>query len=83
MFCPKCGSSRIRRSHTRSLKEKILKSFGLKAFRCREQGCDWRGLIRVATLDGIENGLFIKYRNSLLFVSAIIIFLLIIYLYQL
>lgn len=51
MFCPLCGSDRIRRSHTRGFEEKLLKFVGFKAFRCREELCDWRGLLK----PGFEN----------------------------
>ncbi len=46
MFCPLCGSARIRRSRTRGFKEKLLKFLGFRAFRCREELCDWRGLLK-------------------------------------
>jgi hypothetical protein len=45
MICPKCRSQKLRRSHSRSLKERFLKLFGRMAFRC--QDCDWRGVLRV------------------------------------
>jgi predicted RNA-binding Zn-ribbon protein involved in translation (DUF1610 family) len=46
MNCPHCGSTRIRRSHTRGFREKFLKFFGYKAFQCREADCGWRGLVK-------------------------------------
>jgi hypothetical protein len=52
MYCPKCGSTRLRRSHTRGFIEKIFKSLGYKAFRCREKDCDWRGLVRTNQAEG-------------------------------
>jgi len=45
LVCPACGSSRLRRSRTRPGKERFLKRLGLRAFRCREDGCHWRGLL--------------------------------------
>ena len=39
--CPICGSKKIRRSHTKNLKERFLKLFLLKFYRCFD--CGWRG----------------------------------------
>ena len=36
--CPKCNSGRVRRSRSRSLKEKSVRIVGAKKFRCRECG---------------------------------------------
>ena len=49
LICPKCQSTKIRRSHSRTMKEDFVKKFGWKAYRCREQNCRWRGLIRTKT----------------------------------
>jgi DNA-directed RNA polymerase subunit RPC12/RpoP len=46
MFCPQCGSTRLRRSRTRGFREKFLKIFGYRAYRCREDDCGWRGLLK-------------------------------------
>jgi hypothetical protein len=47
LVCPSCGSRKLRRSHTRGLGEKLKRTLGWKAFRCRNQECNWRGLIWV------------------------------------
>jgi hypothetical protein len=44
--CPKCGSERTRRSHTKGVSEKLKKVLGWRAYRCREKSCGWRGLIK-------------------------------------
>ncbi len=49
--CPLCKSADIRRSRTRGLREKFLKEFGWRAFRCRQKDCRWRGLIRTKPVD--------------------------------
>ena len=48
--CPKCGSSRLRRSHTRGVSERFSKLLGWRAYRCREKSCGWRGLIKTRSL---------------------------------
>ena len=40
--CPQCGSSRVKRSHARDLKERVLKTFDQRAYRCIN--CGWRGI---------------------------------------
>jgi len=45
--CPKCNSTNLRRSHTRGLRERLLKPLGWRAFRCREKTCRWRGLLKM------------------------------------
>jgi len=43
MLCPRCGAS-VHRSHTRSWREKLAKTFTrYKAYRCHH--CGWRGLL--------------------------------------
>ena len=34
--CPHCGSSNLRRSHTDGIRDKILRLFGRRAYRCRD-----------------------------------------------
>ena len=34
--CPNCGSPNIRRSRSESIKDKILRLFGRRAYRCRD-----------------------------------------------
>jgi predicted RNA-binding Zn-ribbon protein involved in translation (DUF1610 family) len=43
MKCPKCGSKKINRSHSRNFKERLQKLFNQKVFRCID--CGWRGII--------------------------------------
>jgi hypothetical protein len=74
MFCPLCGSGRIRRSRTRGFEEKLLKFLGFKAFRCGEELCDWRGLLK----NGFEKktGFLKKCKASLIFmIMLLLIFL--------
>ena len=52
MFCPQCGSTRLRRSRTRGFREKFLKFFGYRAYRCREDDCGWRGLVKTRKVGG-------------------------------
>jgi hypothetical protein len=75
MFCPLCGSARIRRSRTRGFEEKILKPLGFKAFRCRENLCDWRGLLKT----GFENetGVLQKCKAPLIFMIMFLLSLLV------
>jgi nucleoside-diphosphate-sugar epimerase len=39
--CPRCSSDRIKLSHSRNIVEKLLKTFGIRAYRCIH--CGWRG----------------------------------------
>ncbi len=75
MICPKCGSGRLRRSHTRGIKEKFLKKLGYKAFRCREKECDWRGLVNKRLLRIKRSGVFSKLNLRLFLLVAFIIML--------
>ena len=45
--CPRCGWHNTRLSHTRSLLEPILRTFSLRAFRCRSCGNRFRAILRV------------------------------------
>jgi ribosomal protein L40E len=40
--CPRCSSNRIKRSHSRGIIEKFLKTLNIRAYRCIH--CGWRGL---------------------------------------
>lgn len=66
MFCPLCGSDRIRRSHTTGFEEKLLKFLGFKAFRCREELCDWRGLLKIGLRGENDSGLLKKCKPALI-----------------
>jgi hypothetical protein len=41
--CPTCKSLRVKRSRSRSITERIMKSFQRKAYRCLD--CGWRGIL--------------------------------------
>lgn len=73
MICPKCGSDRLRRSHTRGFKERLLKSLGYKAFRCRAPDCDWRGTFKVNPITEILEKGVIQGKNYILFTSVLIL----------
>jgi DNA-directed RNA polymerase subunit M/transcription elongation factor TFIIS len=45
--CPRCGWHNTRLSHTRSMLEPILRTFSLRAFRCRSCGNRFRAFRRV------------------------------------
>jgi hypothetical protein len=60
-LCPKCGGTNLRLSHTRGYTEKAKKIFGWRAFRCRAEGCNWRGLIKVKSSDEVAIGYSRKY----------------------
>ncbi|MBM4272302.1 MAG: hypothetical protein FJ139_09150 [Deltaproteobacteria bacterium] len=40
---PQCNSSRLKRSHSRGLKERFVKITGKRAYRCIR--CGWRGIL--------------------------------------
>jgi DNA-directed RNA polymerase subunit RPC12/RpoP len=42
MKCPKCGSTRIKRSHARDFQERLQKLFFREPYRCID--CGWRGI---------------------------------------
>ncbi len=44
MVCPECASPKLRRSRTRNLRERFLKVFHRKPYRCLD--CGWRGLLK-------------------------------------
>jgi predicted RNA-binding Zn-ribbon protein involved in translation (DUF1610 family) len=48
--CPSCGAANtIRRSHSRSTKEKLINHFTIyKTYRCKN--CGWRGFLKTVTL---------------------------------
>lgn len=63
--CPLCSSDRIKRSHSRNIGEKLLKTFGIHAYRCIN--CGWRGF-RIGSEYKQKN----KARYSLLQIILII-----------
>jgi hypothetical protein len=65
----------IRRSRTRGWQEKIQKSLGYKAFRCREQNCGWRGVIKAEPLYPIIQSFLKKHRNQAFLVTSLIFIL--------
>ena len=42
--CPRCGSTRLKRSHSRNARERVLKFLGRRAYRCID--CGWRGFLK-------------------------------------
>jgi hypothetical protein len=70
MYCPRCGSSRLSRSHTRGWVEKLAKKCSYKAFRCREAECDWRGLIKVKGRDQNTLAYLAKFRIPFILMTA-------------
>ena len=75
--CPKCGSGRLRRSHTRGASEKLHKVFGWRAYRCREKSCGWRGLLKTKSFrEGITKVLKTRQEQilKLILVVAVISF---------
>jgi len=77
MSCPICGS-KLRKSRTRGIAEKLRKTFGTRAFRCADKTCNWRGLIKTkrfteAILDIGKNKFKITF-SILLVVSAAILY---------
>jgi hypothetical protein len=44
--CPRCGWHNTRLSHTKSLLDPILRTFSLRAFRCRSCGNRFRAIHR-------------------------------------
>lgn len=43
--CPTCNSTRVKRSRSRSITERIMKAFHRKPYRCLD--CGWRGVVSV------------------------------------
>ena len=73
--CPKCGSDRLRRSHTRGVSEKLQKVLGWRAYRCREKSCGWRGLLKTKSFrQGLEKALKNRKKQllTLILVVAVI-----------
>ncbi len=44
MKCPQCGSSRIRKSHSKNFRERLKKLLRQRAYRCHD--CNWRGILK-------------------------------------
>ena len=42
--CPQCSSTRIRHSRSRNSRERLLKLFNHRAYRCIH--CGWRGIVK-------------------------------------
>jgi hypothetical protein len=72
LVCPKCGSGRTRRSHTRGVSEKLNKILGWRAYRCREKSCGWRGLIKTKSFrQEIENALTNRQKQILILILVV------------
>ncbi len=44
MKCPKCGSTKIKLSHSRGFQERLKKLFHQRIYRCIK--CNWRGILK-------------------------------------
>ena len=72
MKCPKCGSTKIKRSHSRGLKERFQKLFNKKTYRCID--CDWRGTFKAKsshTKHDVKKYFFIKIAIIIIIIIAI------------
>jgi hypothetical protein len=72
LTCPNCGSHELRRSHSRNIREHLMKMTGRMAFRCRS--CEWRGMLKVPrrSLSATE---WMKWIIIYSFMTACIVFL--------
>ena len=72
MKCPKCGSKRIKRSHSRNFQERLQKLFNKKTYRCID--CDWRGIFKVKasrTKRDVKKYILIKITIIIVIIIAI------------
>ncbi|MDQ5987592.1 MAG: hypothetical protein CSYNP_03337 [Syntrophus sp. SKADARSKE-3] len=77
--CPRCGSDRIKRSHTRGFKELLMKYFQQRAYRCIN--CGWRGPLHGKSSNKVQKG---KYTiTQLIFIGLAILVTIIIVFYVL
>lgn len=69
--CPQCASSRINRSHPKSLFENLLRIvLGYHFYRCKE--CNWRGRGR-AENNAVASKVSLRKRVGLYVLAALII----------
>jgi DNA-directed RNA polymerase subunit RPC12/RpoP len=73
MPCPKCGSKKIKRSHSRGLKERLQKLFNQRPYRCTD--CGWRGIIKTKSSHKKRDG------NKYILIQIITIIIIIIAVY--
>jgi len=59
--CPQCGS-KLRKSRTKTYKEKVQKALGTRPFRCMNKECNWRGLIKIKSFKEIISNSESKYK---------------------
>ena len=52
LTCPKCKSTRLKRSHTRNFFERMVKVFNRREYRCID--CGWRGTLHLKSSRGFE-----------------------------
>jgi uncharacterized membrane protein YvbJ len=70
MKCPKCGLTRIKRSHSRGFQERLQKLFGRRIYRCIN--CGWRGIRQAKSSHNR------RYTKKKILVQSIIIIIVII-----
>lgn len=70
VVCPRCKSSRLKRSHTRNFFERAAKNFNWREYRCIN--CGWRGSFNVKTRKGLEGKTYTP--GQIVFVAVVIIF---------
>jgi DNA-directed RNA polymerase subunit RPC12/RpoP len=73
MKCPKCGSTKIKRSHSRGFQERLRKLFHQRAYRCIN--CGWRGILKAKPSSTK------RYAKKKILVQIIIIIIIIIAIY--
>jgi hypothetical protein len=66
LSCPKCSSDQVRRSHTRGMRERLLKKLGWRVYRCREKACGWRGLIQTEPTRDIVKAFMVAHKPALI-----------------
>ena len=71
MNCPKCGSTKIKRSHSRSFQERLRKLFNQRPYRCID--CNWRGILETKAKSSRTKRYTKKYILTHLIIIIIII----------
>ena len=67
MLCPKCGAGAVHRSHSRGIRERLVKTFSpYRMYRCHQ--CNWRGWVKT-TKEGKKTSI----AKTLLIYSVVIV----------